>query len=84
MSRPRLLIVILVLACVAVAVLGRSAQVSVLDHQSWCARAFEQQEKVIDIQGPRGRILSSDGYVLATSTRRWALQLDQRNLEYPD
>ena len=84
MSRPRLLIVILVLASVAVAVLGRSAQVSVLDHQNWCKRAFEQQEKMMDIQGPRGRILSSDGYVLATSTRRWALQLDQRNLEYPE
>ena len=84
MSRARLLIVILVLACVAVAVLGRSAQVSVLDHQDWRARAFEQQEKMMDIQGPRGRILSSDGYVLATSTRRWALQLDKINLEYPD
>ncbi len=84
MSRGRLLIVILVLASVAVAVLGRSAQVSVLDHQRWCSRAFEQQEKMIEIQGPRGRILSSDGYVLATSTRRWALQVDQWNLEYPE
>lgn len=84
MNRARLLIVILALAAVAVAVLGRSAQVSVFDHQRWCSRAVEQQEKVIDIQGPRGRILSSDGYVLATSTRRWAIQLDQRNLEYPE
>ncbi len=84
MNRARLLIVILVLASGAVAVLGRSAQVSVLDHQRWTATAFEQQEKIIEIQGPRGRILSSDGYVLATSSRRWALQIDQHSLEYPE
>ncbi len=84
MNRARLLVVILVLASAAVVVLGRSAQVSVLDHQYWYSRAFEQQEKMIEIQGPRGRILSSDGYVLATSTRRWALQLDKMNLEYPE
>ncbi len=83
MNRARLLIVILALAGGAVTVLGRSAQVSVLDHQRWTSEAFEQQEKMIEIQGPRGRILSSDGYVLATSSRRWALQVDQRHLEYP-
>lgn len=84
MNRTRLLVVILALASGAVAVLARSAQVSVLDHQMWTSRAFEQQEKMIEIQGPRGRILSSDGYVLATSTRRWAIQVDQRHLEYPE
>jgi len=65
-------------------VLARSAQVSVLDHQYWTSRAFEQHEKMIDIQGPRGRILSSDGYVMATSSRRCALQVDQLNLQYPE
>lgn len=83
MNRVRLLIVILVLVSGAVTVLGRSAQVSVLDHRRWTSKAFEQQEKMIEIQGPRGRILSSDGYVLATSARRWALQVDQHHLEYP-
>lgn len=84
MSRARLLVVILALSAGAVAVLGRSAQVSVLDHQRWTSTAFEQQEKMIEIQSPRGRILSSDGYVLATSSRRWALQVDQHHLEYPE
>ena len=84
MNRARLLVVILTLAGGAAAVLGRSAQVSVLDHQRWTTEAFEQQEKMIEIQGPRGRILSSDGYVLATSSRRWALQVDQHHLEYPE
>lgn len=84
MNRARLLVVILALAGGAVAVLARSAQVSVLDHQRWASEAFEQQEKMIEIQGPRGRILSSDGYVLATSSQHWALQVDQHHLEYPE
>ncbi len=84
MNRARLLIVILVLASGAVAVLGRSAQVSVLDHQYWTSKAFEQHEKMINIQGPRGQILSSDGYVLATSSRCYALQIDRLHLEYPE
>ncbi len=83
MNRARLLIVVLVLASGAVAVLGRSAQVSILDHQYWTSKAFEQHEKMINIQGPRGQILSSDGYVLATSSRRYALQVDRVHLEYP-
>ena len=84
MNRARLLIVVLVLASGAVTVLGRSAQVSVLDHQYWTSKAFEQQEKMINIQGPRGQILSSDGYVLATSSRRYALQVDRFHLKYPE
>ena len=84
MNRARLMIVILALASGAVAILGRSAQVSVIDHKKWTSTAFDQQKKVIEIQGPRGRILSADGYVLATSSRRWALQIDQHHLEYPE
>lgn len=84
MNRGRLLVIILVLAGGAVAVLGRSAQVSVLDHERWSAEALDQQEKMIEIQKPRGRILSSDGTILATSTRRWALQVDQKHLKFPD
>ncbi len=84
MNRARLLVVILVLASATVAVLGRSAQISVIDHEQWSSRALEQQEKSIVIQGPRGRILSSDGYIFATSIHKWALQIDQKNLKYPD
>jgi len=82
-NRRRALVVQAVLVIAAVAVLGRSAQVCVIDHDRWTARAFEQQEKAIEVQGPRGRILSSDGYVLATSTRRWAVQVDRKQLLYP-
>jgi len=53
-NRARLMIVILALASGAVAILGRSAQVSVIDHKKWTSTAFDQQKKVIEIQGPRG------------------------------
>jgi cell division protein FtsI/penicillin-binding protein 2 len=67
-----------------IAVLARSAQVSVLEHERLQRWAHEQQQEVLEIHGPRGKIVSADGYQMAFSTRRWAAQVDRRNLEFPE
>ncbi|MCD4749726.1 MAG: penicillin-binding protein 2 [Thermoanaerobaculales bacterium] len=84
MNRSRLFAVTVILAVIGVAVLGRATQVCMLEHDRWTDHALKQQEKVIEIQGPRGLIRSSDGYLLATSVQRWAVQVDTANLEYPE
>ncbi len=83
MSTPRLLAVAGLMAVISIAVVARSAQVSVFEHDFWVARALAQQKEVIEIEGPRGTIRSGDGYILAASVRCWALQVDTSRLEYP-
>jgi len=65
-------------------VLGRSVEIMIPDHSDWVGRARGQQEKVIEVPGPRGTILSADGYVMSTSVDRFAVQLDTKVLAYPD
>lgn len=83
MSRGRLLVVGLALAAGAVGVVLRLVQVMVVDHGEWAERARRQREQVISVPAPRGDILSSDGYLLATSVERLAIQLDTGRLSYP-
>ena len=83
MSTKRLGAVAVLMAVVGIAVVARSAQVSVFEHDFWVARALVQQEEVIEIAGPRGTIRSGDGYLLAASIRCWAAQVDTWHLEYP-
>jgi cell division protein FtsI/penicillin-binding protein 2 len=56
----------------------------VLQHDHWVSRARGQQEQVIKAPGPRGQIVSADGYVMATSVERFAIQLDTKAVVYPE
>jgi len=82
-NRVRLRAVALVLAVGVVAVAARAVQVSVIQHDRWAAEARKQHEKLVPVAGPRGEIRTADGYVLATSVPRVALQVDTDNLEVP-
>jgi cell division protein FtsI/penicillin-binding protein 2 len=65
------------------AVVGRATQVAVVDGAEWRDRAQRQHEQVIEVPGPRGSILSADGYVLATSLERVAIQADTQRISDP-
>lgn len=84
MSRRRLLLVALALAIGGVAVLARSFEVMVLEHDEWQARGRRQRERVVSSSPPRGEIRTADGYVLASSVDRVAVQVDTKLLPYPD
>ncbi len=84
MSRRRFLAVIAVLALGVLAVLARSFEITVFEHAEWQRQAVRQQQKVIEVPGSRGTIRTSDGYVLATSVDRVAIQVDTKVLEYPE
>jgi cell division protein FtsI/penicillin-binding protein 2 len=72
------------LALGAAAVLGRAVQVMVIDHDTWATRARRQQEQIIEAPSLRGEVRSADGYVLATSVERFAIQLDRKALGHPE
>ena len=84
MNRRRGWIVILGLVGALTVVVGRAVQIMVLDHEHWAERARRQHEVVIEAPGPRGQIRSADGYVMATSVDRLAVQLDTRKLTAPE
>ncbi len=84
MSPRRLWVVALVLVAGAFAIIGRSVQVAVLEGSRWRERAQLQHEKEIKVPGPRGTIRTADGYVLATSIDRVAIQADTRLLAEPE
>ena len=84
MNRRRLLIVIAGLLLGATAVVARSIQISVIEHDAWERRALRQQQEILEVPGPRGNIVTADGYVLATSIERVAIQVNTRHLEYPE
>jgi len=84
MNRRRGLVVVVGLAFSVVLVVCRSVQIMVVQHGLWAGRARNQQEQVIAAPGPRGQIVSADGYVLATSVERYAIQLDTRAVVYPE
>ncbi len=83
MNRRRLGLVAAALALGAAVVLARAAQVMLLDHESWLARAKRQRERVLTTPSRRGEIRTADGYVLATSVARLAIQVDTKLLPYP-
>ena len=84
MNRRRLLVVIAVLILGGVAVVGRCLQIGLLEHEAWERRARRQQQTVIEVPGPRGTMRTADGYVLATSVSRVAIQVDTDLLPYPE
>ena len=83
MNRRRGLAVVVGLALAVVLVAARSVQVMVLQHDYWVNRARRQQEQVITAPGPRGQIVSADGYLMATSVERFAIQLDTKEADNP-
>ncbi len=84
MNRRRLLAVAAVLMFGASVVVARCIQITVVEHAEWQRLALRQQQRVIDVPGPRGTIRSADGYVLATSVGRVAVQVDTKLLRYPE
>ncbi len=84
MSRRRLLLVTLALALGAVVVLARAFEIMVLEHEEWAARGRRQRERVVSSSPARGDIRTADGYVLASSVARVAIQVDTKLLQYPD
>ncbi len=84
MNRRRLLAVVFVLALGVASVTARSIQVAVVEHAEWRELALKQHQHVIEVPGPRGSIRTSDGYVLATSVGRMAIQVDTKRLEFPE
>ncbi len=84
MNHRRFLAVVAVLVLGGAVVFARSLQITVLEHDAWSEQADKQQRQVIQVPGPRGTIRTADGYILATSVERVAIQVDTKNLEYPD
>lgn len=84
MNRRRGIVVVVVLLLTLSVVVGRAAQVMILQHAYWTERARNQQERIIEAPGPRGEIRTADGYVLATSVDRLAIQLDTKEVGYPE
>lgn len=84
MNRRRGMAVVAGLALAASIVIGRAIQVMILDHDEWADQARKQQEQIIEAPGPRGEIRSADGYVLATSVERYAVQLDTKAEKHPE
>ena len=83
MSARRLWVVVLVLVVGGITVVGRAVQVTVFEGEAWRDRAQRQHRQMIEVPGPRGTIRSADGYVLATSLERVAIQVDTNLLADP-
>jgi len=84
MNRRRLFAIVVMLGLGASMVVARSVQITVFEHDEWRRLALRQQERVIEVHGPRGSIRSADGYLLATSVSRVAIQIDTKLLNYPE
>ena len=84
MSGRRLWVIVFILVVGGMTVVARAVQVTVVDGQEWRDRARRQHEQVIEVHGPRGTIRTADGYVLATSLERVAIQANTRLLDDPE
>ncbi len=73
LPRARFRLLVVALAGWLAVVLGRLVEVQVLEHEHWQAEAARQQEKTIEVEEPRGDIISRDGRVLASSLERVAV-----------
>jgi cell division protein FtsI/penicillin-binding protein 2 len=82
MMAHRLWIAVACLMLGLVTVVCRAVQVMVVDHDFWQQRAERQHQRQISVPNLRGEIRSADGYLLATSVSRVAVQVDTQALEY--
>jgi cell division protein FtsI (penicillin-binding protein 3) len=70
LPRTRMRVLAFALAVWAGVVWLRLAQVQVLQHASWEAAAARQRESTIEVEEPRGDIVTADGHILAGSLER--------------
>ncbi len=83
MKAQRLWIVVTVLGLATGVILSRAVQLMVFQHLTWDKLASRQHRRELTVPGQRGEIRSADGYLLATSVERVAIQVDTGNLSYP-
>ncbi len=80
LPRGRFRLLVAGLAAWLVVVLGRLVQVQVVQHEHWQTEATRQQEKTIEVEEPRGDIISHDGRILASSLERVAVYVNPRQV----
>lgn len=79
-SIPRLNLLRWVLLGACVLLLGRSAQVQLLQHAHWEAEAEKAQQERVPISARRGSILARDGNPIASSVANWSLAVDPESV----
>ncbi len=84
MNRRRLLSVVALLVLALTVVGMRAVLVMVAGHQRYARMARRQQQQTLTVPSLRGEIRSRDGYLLATSVDRIAIQVDRKALPYPE
>ncbi|MBI2213414.1 MAG: PASTA domain-containing protein [Acidobacteria bacterium] len=76
LSRKRLLMVSAFLVAWAIVVVARLAQVQILRHDDYVAKAARQQERTIELAPVRGSILDARGRILAESVPASSIYAD--------
>jgi cell division protein FtsI/penicillin-binding protein 2 len=71
-------------AVILAVVLGRFAQLQILQHQYWLGRAQASQERTIELPPQRGAIMDRNGTVLAVDVKAMAIAVDGINITNPD
>ena len=80
-SRKRLLMVGSFLVAWAIVVVGRLAQVQILRHDDYVAKAARQHERTIELTPVRGSILDARGRILAESVPAFSIYADPKSIE---
>jgi cell division protein FtsI/penicillin-binding protein 2 len=75
---------LIIFAILLAIVLGRFAQLQILQHQYWLERAQASQERTIELPPQRGSILDRNGVVLAVDIKAMAIAVDGINITNPD
>lgn len=75
---------LVIFAVILAVVLGRFAQLQILQHQYWLERAQASQERTIELPPQRGAILDRNGAVLAVDVKAMAIAVDGINITDPD
>ncbi|MFA6956087.1 MAG: penicillin-binding transpeptidase domain-containing protein [Thermoanaerobaculia bacterium] len=76
LSRKRLLMLGAFLVTWSIVVVGRLAQVQILRHDDYVAKAARQQERTIELSPVRGSILDTRGRILAESVPAYSIYAD--------
>ncbi len=66
----------------AVVVVCRLVQVQVVEHRQWESGSARQRERPLEVEEPRGDIVSRDGRVLAGSLERAAIYANPRKIPH--
>ena len=79
-SASRLRWVTIALVAWAIVVVARLVQVQVIEHRTWEAESARQRERTVEVEEPRGDIISRDGRLLAGSVERVAVYASPRKI----